>query len=150
MTDPENPNRTPWNPEVAIPLFGEFAAMHRDSGILEGYNRGIQKYLEDFGDQAETAETIRALQGDTALAVIAEEDPDEGAPGHKEMYLVKVDPQDGIRRDFTDLYTGYVLDETVDALFVGQVETEPAFTPEQADLLRQQYRRQEEAGLHLG
>jgi hypothetical protein len=150
MTDPENQKPQPWNPEAAVPLFAEFAAMHQASGIQAAYDQGIRDYLEDTGDREYTADTIRALQGDTVLGVLADEDFDEGAPGHKELYLARVNPQTGNMLEDTVLYTCYTLDETVDTVFVGQhVEAEPTFTAEQAELLRQQYRRQEEAGLRI-
>ena len=96
------------------------------------------------------ADTIRALQGDTTLGVIGEEDFDEGAPGHKDLYLAEINPQDGTYNANSLLFSGYIFDINSDEVYIsGHQEGEPPFTLEQARLIRDQYRLQETAGLRL-
>lgn len=143
----ENKNNQPWNPETAVPLFAELAQMQLDSGIFDAYVHSLAEYIQD-ADPEDAEATRRALYTELPLGVLM--DFNDSEDGNPQMALIKVNPYDGSKLEESYSAIGYSVSGVDEEIYrTYGPEGARAFTPEQAALLYEQYKLQEQNGAHI-
>ncbi len=146
-----------WNPEVAKNFFAEWNKKHLEAGIFPIYNQEARDFVESFlqsdvpEEVAEGEVILQATSAELPLGVMKETDVfdqvvnmEEAIVVAEELGLVKTDPVTGMAVRDSQCSIGHLYPDGT----LG--ERNEAFTAEQAQLLIDQYKQQQQLGLIVG